>query len=110
MAETVYLSDGTIEVILDDKYVFLARLLDEKLGRDAANCFREYVQKIKDELRWTTASNEENEKIADGYLQMCKNACETFQQLDNFIRQPRITRSALQKLIAEGYKELHNNL
>ncbi len=110
MAETVYLSDGTMEAILTDKDVFLERLLEEKLGRDAANCFKGYVQEIKEELKWTTESSEENERIADGYLQMCKDACERFQQLDNLIRQPRLDRSALQKLIAEGYKELHNNL
>ena len=110
MAETVYLPDGTMEVILTDKDVFLERLLEEKLGRDVANCFRGYVQELQDELKWVSESNDEQEKIADGYLQMCNNALEVFRQLDALIRSPHPNHSALQKLITEGYKELHHNL
>lgn len=110
MAETVYLSDGTMEVILTDKDIFLERLLDEKLGRDVANCFKGYIQEIKEELTYVNESCTEQEKIADGYLQMCNSACEIFRQLDALVRQPRINRAALQKLITEGYTELHNNL
>ena len=106
MAETVYLSDGTMEVILTDKDVFLERLLDEKLGRDAANCFKSCVQELKEELSYA----QEYEKVADGYLQMCNTARDTFQQLDNLLKQPRLNRAAIQKLVTEGFKELNNNL
>jgi hypothetical protein len=47
MAETVYLNDGSMEVIFEDKDVFLERLLREKLGDDVARCFRECVAELK---------------------------------------------------------------
>lgn len=46
MAETVYLNDGSMEVIFEDKDVFLERLLREKLGDDVARCFRECVAEL----------------------------------------------------------------
>lgn len=51
MAETVYLNDGSMEVIFEDKYVFLERLLREKLGDDVARCFRECVAELKEEIQ-----------------------------------------------------------
>ena len=39
MAETVYLLDGTMEVVLTEKDVFIDRLVREKLGDDAARLF-----------------------------------------------------------------------
>ena len=51
MAETVYLNDGSMEVIFEDKDVFLERLLREKLGDDVARCFRECVAELKEEIQ-----------------------------------------------------------
>lgn len=110
MAETVYLNDGTVEYIFDEKDVFLERLIREKLGDDAAHCFREYADELMEEAKSWETQAVDNERIADGYLQMCHNARETFYQLDAMVRSPRLNKSALQKLITEGYQELHNNL
>ncbi len=49
MADVVYLPDGTKEVILTDRETFLKRLLTERLGRDVANCFTEYIHEIESE-------------------------------------------------------------
>ena len=68
MAETVYLNDGTTEYIFDEKDVFLGRLIREKLGDDAARCFRDFVEeRLQDAKDWE-AQAVDNEKIADGYL------------------------------------------
>ena len=53
MAETVYLNDGSMEVVFDEKGIFLERLLREKLGDDAAHFFTNYVSEIKEEAKYT---------------------------------------------------------
>lgn len=46
MAETVYLLDGTMEVVLTEKDVFIDRLVREKLGDDAARFISDYIEEI----------------------------------------------------------------
>lgn len=106
MAKTVYLNDGTMEVILTDKPVFLERLLREKLGDDAAQCFTECIE----ELRWMEESTKEQERIADGYLAMCREACENFSEILKMLEAPRLNRAALKEAVQAGYYELYNNL
>ena len=48
MAETLYLLDGSMEVVFDEKDIFLERLIREKLGDDAARFFSNYVNEIKE--------------------------------------------------------------
>ena len=45
MADTIYLNDGSYEVLLadDDAIFFLRRLIREKLGRDAEELFNETI-------------------------------------------------------------------
>ena len=49
MAETVYLLDGTMEVVLTEKDVFIERLIREKLGNDAARFVTQYIREITEE-------------------------------------------------------------
>lgn len=51
MAETVYLLDGTMEVVLTEKDVFIERLIREKLGNDAARFVTQYIREITEEAR-----------------------------------------------------------
>ncbi len=46
MAETVYLLDGTMEVVFTEKDVFIELLIREKLGDDAARFVSEYIRGI----------------------------------------------------------------
>lgn len=71
MAETVYFNDGSMDAILGDKGDFLERLLREKLGDDVARCFTEYVSELQEEAKCAKESIEEQERIADGYHQLC---------------------------------------
>lgn len=110
MADVVYLPDGTKEVILTDRETFLKRLLTERLGRDVANCFIEYIHEIKSESNFLKESYDEQEKIADGYIQRCRDSLEVFQRLDVLAKASRLDRKALQNVITEGIKQLQNNL
>lgn len=49
MADTIYLLDGTMEVVLTEKGVFLERLIREKIGDDAARLFNEILSDELDE-------------------------------------------------------------
>ena len=71
MAESIRLSDGTVEYIFDDKPVFLKRLIEDKLGPEVARCFSECIFEICEELKYVRESCTEHEKVADGYLPPC---------------------------------------
>ena len=88
MAETVYLNDGSMEVIFEDKDVFLERLLREKLGDDVARCFRECVAELKEEIQEQQELVKDYEGNADGYLDMCRDACESSPPLWNCWKRP----------------------
>ena len=107
MAETVYLNDGSMEVILTDKATFLEWLIRERLGDDAARCFTEYLEELQEEQKYTEESAKEHEQSADGYLQMCRDACDSFREV---LDQPRLNRNALRTAAQNGYDDLNKNL
>ena len=51
-----------IEYIFDEKPEFLKRLIEEKLGHEAAWCFSECIFEIQEELRYAQESGTEHEK------------------------------------------------
>ena len=51
MAKTIYLNDGSMEVVFAEKDIFLERLLREKLGDDVARFFSEYVEELKNDAK-----------------------------------------------------------
>lgn len=110
MAETVYLNDGSKEVILTDKDVFLERLLREKLGDDAARCFTSYIEELIEDLTLGQESTEEQERIADGYSAMCHEALDNFSEVLLLLDAPRLDRKALKKAAQIGHDALYNNL
>ena len=91
MAETVYLNDGSMEVVLVDQGEFLENLIRDKLGDDAARCFVEYVTGLAEEISLANESTAEQERSADGYLQMCHGACDTFREILDLPTRPGLT-------------------
>lgn len=106
MAETVYLKNGSTEVILEDKGDFLEQLIREHLGDDAAQCFAEFRKEI-DLAHECTA---EQERSADGYYAMCHDALDAFSTVLNLLESPRLPRAALKKAAQAGFDNLNNNL
>ena len=104
MAETVYLLDGTMEVVLTEKDVFIERLIREKLGDDAARFVTEYIKELVEEAQ------QEAESISDAYLTLCNDALDTFRQLKALVREPRLDKGRLQTVIDAGYNNLYKNL
>lgn len=62
MAETVYLLDGTMEVVLTEKDVFIERLVCEKLGDDAARFISDYIEEIAEDAKYTQEARQDAEK------------------------------------------------
>ena len=110
MAETVYLLDGTMEVVLTEKDVFIERLIREKLGDDAARFVTEYIRELVEEAKYTEEAQQEAEKIADGYSALCNDALDTFRQLKELVREPRLDKGRLQTVIDAGYDNLYKHL
>lgn len=108
---TVYLSDGSVAYAFGDPSDFFDRLLREKLGEDAARFFRailvgknETIEELKTEVKGF-------ERSADGYLQMCRDARDGFEELSVFVQaNHRLDKSKLIALIREKYKQLNQNL
>ena len=111
-AMTVYLNDGSIEIIFaeNEKDVFLERLIREKLGDDAARCFIDCIAGLKDELKWQAESAREQECIADGYSAMCREALDNFGEVIKLLDAPRLNRKELKQVAQIGYDALYNNL
>ena len=109
MAETIKLNDGTIEYIFDEKPEFMKRLIEEKLGHEAARCFSECIFEIQEELRYVRESSTEHEKTADGYLQGLQSMK---QMLDHFEYRAksvsRFTRKDVFTYIENAKKEINN--
>lgn len=96
MAETVYLNDGSTEVVLTDKQTFLERLLRERFGDDAARFFRDFISEVNEE--------------ADGYYRMCHDAMDQFKRIFPLLDAPRLDRARIKALVQEGYDDLYKNL
>ena len=110
MAETCYLKDGRVEVVLESLDVFLERLIREELGDDAARLFNLYVEETEAEVKAVTDSLSENERSADGYYQMCHDACDSFREVLDLLDAPRLRRKDLRAVAQEGYDNLYKNL
>lgn len=88
MARTLYLNDGSTEVVIGDQEEVLGRIIEERLGRDCKELFDDIKQEWIEEP-WDTNGREDYERIAD-----------------NFRMQPRLSRKRLEAI----YNDLDKNL
>ena len=80
MAQTLYLPDGTTEVIFGDPEETLRRVIDERLGRD---CEQLYVGLLEEARHpFGEGCTDDFEHIADGYLNLLTS---TMQELDSVL-------------------------
>lgn len=110
MADTVYLNDGSMEVIFEDKDTVLERLLREKLGDDVARCFQERIAELMEEIQKQRELAKDNELVADGYLDMCRDACESLTAIMRLLEAPRLNRNALRSATDNAFNAIWKNL
>ena len=110
MADTIYLNDGTTEVIFGNKRDAFERLLREKLGYDAAEYFKDILREHDEDMEELKESANEHERSADGYLDMCRDALNSLEEIALLLREPRLNRKELQEAVESARCELDNNL
>lgn len=110
MAETVYLNDGSMEVVCYEKDVFLERLLREKLGDDAARFFTNYVNEIKEEAEYAEEAQREADRIADGYLTLCRQACDNFKSIADMLVKQKPDFSKALKTAQNAWRKIFNEI
>lgn len=110
MAETVYLNDGSMEIIFEDKDAFLEQLLREKLGDDAARCLHGCISELKEEIHAQQEEAKQFERNADGYLGMCRDACDSFTEIMELLEAPRLNRNTLKTVTRNAFNAIWKNL
>ena len=110
MAETLYLNDGTMEVVLEEKDIFLEKLLRNKLGEDAARFFRSYIAEMLDDAEYAEEALQDAEKTADDYLALCHGAVGAFSELKELVHEERLNKAKIQKIVDGAYANLCRNL
>lgn len=110
MAETICLLDGSMEVVLTEKDVFIERLIREKLGNDAARFVSEYIKETLEDAKWFAEAQKEAERATDGYLALCMGAVGALGELKDLVHEERLNRAKIQKIVDGAYNELYCNL
>lgn len=94
MARTLYLNDGSTEVVIGDQ--------EEVLGRDCKELFDDIKQEWIEEP-WDTNGREDYERIADNFRAIAVSAMNALHEV---IMQPRLSRKRLEAI----YNDLDKNL
>ena len=112
MAETTHLKDGRTVVIFDtDKQ--LEELIREALGDDVVRYLRALNAEHEDLLLVLGDNAEQQERIADGYLALLRDARDTFQNIQDLLERGCSDRKFIQR-VAEmakfGFELINKNL
>lgn len=99
MARTLYLPDGSMELVFGDPEGTLQKIIYERLGRDCEELYTEILADLREEL----TGGDDYEKVADGYRGM---AVDTMNDLHEVLVQPRLNRKRLEAI----YENLNKNL
>ena len=102
MADTIFLKDGTMEVILDDEAKVLERLIRDKLGNEAADRCSVLFQTITDDY--------ETDMIIDEYCDVLRHIQEWVTSLRVSLEAKRLDRKDLSYKISKIQDILDKNL
>lgn len=112
MAETIHLKDGRTEVIFDtDKQ--LEELIREALGDDVVRYLRALNAEHEDRLLVLSDNADLQERIADGYLALLRDARDTFQNIQDLLERGCSDRKFIQsvaKMAKFGFESINKNL
>jgi hypothetical protein len=113
MAETIYLNDGGMEVLVSGTSMreVLRRLISERIGSDAARAFAELISELEDSARLNEERADDAENSADGYLRLCRDAMDQFEFIKSILdKKTALNRQELKAAVLAGYNDLHKNL
>ena len=88
MARTLYMNDGSMELVLDDPKDTLEKIIGERLGDDCLELFDEVVNPEEEETDY--------EKIADSYRTLLQDTLAELDLIIDLFDSPRIARQRLE--------------
>ena len=71
---------------------------------------RECVAELKEEIQEQQELVKDYEGNADGYLDMCRDACESFTAIMELLEAPRLNRNALKSVTRNAFNAIYKNL
>lgn len=92
MARTLYMNDGSCEVVFGNPQEALQKVIYEHLGLDCERLFEELMLEIED-----GQTGDDFEQIADGYLSMLRETLEGLNEALTLFDKPRLNKAKLQK-------------
>lgn len=113
MAETLYLKDGTVEVLVNPPAAHLRELIEDRLGRDCVLLFDRLIHgQGQDVVNDYEGAYAELERAVDGYSALCFNAREELEAIIGEANDPdrRMLKRELLKRVEAVYNELDDNL
>lgn len=105
MARTIYLNDGSSEVILEDEQTFFKRLIYEKIGWDAEKMFDGIIEDLTEE-----PDGEDWERIADGLHTMLLNTLEEINGILNYAKSSGMKKDKLISKLQNCKDNLYKNI
>lgn len=105
MARTIYLNDGSTEVVLNDRLVTFKRIVYEKLGYEAEKTFDAIIEDLTEE-----PDGEDWEKIADGLHTMLLDTLEEINSILNYAKSSGMKKDKLISKLQNCKDELYHNL
>ena len=106
MARTLYMNDGSTELVLGDSETTLQKIIYERLGRDCEELFTE----ILEDIRLDDMDGDDYEKTADGYYTMLHDVLEELDGVLTEFDKPRLNRQKLQESLKSIRDSLYKNL
>ena len=99
MARTLYMNDGSTELVLGDPKDTLQKIIGERLGDDCVELFKE-VTALED------LTGEDYEKIADSYRTLLQDTLAELDLIIDMFDSPRIARQRLEAVSDDLHKYL----
>lgn len=105
MAKTIYLNDGSTEVILDDWLFTFKRIVYEKLGYEAEKMFDAIIEDLTEE-----PDGEDWERIADGLHTMLLDTLEEINGILNYAKSSGMKKDKLINKLQNCKDNLYKNI
>lgn len=106
MAQTLYLLDGSTEIVFGNPEETLQRVIRERLGRDCEELFTELLE----EARHPLGGGDDFEKIADEYLSALNSTMEEISSVLKEFDKARLDRAKVHRSLKNIWNDLYKNL
>lgn len=112
MADVIVLKDQSVQILFEP--INFQYLVEQFMGYDAENYFRELIEKLQDEADYTTSKVDTDLESYEASLES-NTACfqdilEVTEQMKTILEAPRMNKNKMFKLIEQVQKEINNQI